>query len=116
MGQDRRRTKQTERLRRSGSGEIQWPRARTNEQIGKAQQRRRFDQLQLAGIDDPHPAGRGREILRPRGVGRTADQKDRAGRIEAGEKFVPGGIRPILVGMRSANSDYNPGAGCSPRT
>jgi hypothetical protein len=33
-------------------GEVERPRTRADEQIGKAQQRGRLDQSQIAGIDD----------------------------------------------------------------
>ena len=44
-------------------------------------------------------------------IGRPSDQKDRSGRPQAGQKFGPGGVGPILVGMRGADPDRDPGPG-----
>src|SRR5262249_61233776 len=96
-------------VRAARGRELERPGPRADEQRGRAQERGRRDQSQAAGIDGRDRRSGGDELLRPGGVVGTADQKYGAGRVQAGEKFTPGRIRPVLFGMRSADPDDDPG-------
>src|SRR5262249_7356647 len=54
-------------------------------------------------------AASGDKLFRPRVIGRSSDHKDGAGRPQRGQKFAPGGVGPVLVGMRGADPDCDPG-------
>ena len=68
IGQNRRRAEQPESIGASGGGEIQRARTRTDEEIGKSQQRGGFDQAKIAGIDGGRAGTRSDKFLRARDV------------------------------------------------
>ena len=90
-------------------------RRRADKEIGVAQQRRRFDEAEIAGIDGGRAHAPGNEILRTRKIGRAADQEDRAVDAAAQQRneFRPMLVRPILVGMRGADAERDPRPGAS---
>ena len=115
IGQNRRRAEQAESLRASGGGKIERSRTRVDEQIGEPQQRGRFDQLQIAGIDDLTRAASGDKLFCPRGIGRPADQKDGAGvrsplknsRQVASGQSLSGCEAPIPITIQGRARDAN---------
>ena len=95
----------------AGDRKIHRRRARADEQIGETQQRGRFGQAKIAGVDDGRARALRDEVLAARAVHGAADHEHGAlnALAQAGEKFRPMTIGPILVGMRSAEPERDPG-------